>query len=99
MKMTKLINRTARKSLAAALTVAALTTLVAGATPAMAWDQQATEAQMDNELNYTATAGHRGFVNSEQFSGAYASARPSARIRGIGGGFRAPEHDFQLEGR
>jgi hypothetical protein len=96
--MNKLINRTARKSLAAALAVAALTTLVAGATPAKAWDQQATEAQMDNELNY-ATAGYPGPFNPQPRSGAYASARPSAHIRGIGGGFPALEHDFQLEGR
>jgi hypothetical protein len=95
MKMNKIINRTARKSLAAALTVAALTTLAAGATPAKASDQQATEAQLDNDLNYRA-AGYPGLFNPQPRSGAYASARPFAHIRGD---IPAAEHDFQLEGR
>src|SRR6266481_2540908 len=76
--MNKLINRTARKSLAAALTVAALTTLAASATAAKASDQQATEAQMDNDLNYRA-AGYPGLFNPQPRSGAYASARPDRK--------------------
>ena len=97
--MNKLINRTARKSLAAALTVAALTTLAAGATPAKASDQQATEAQMDNELNYGVAGRHRGVVSPQPWSGAYASANRSAHIRGIGRALPTPGRDFQLEGR
>ena len=80
------------------ITTLAMTALIAGATSAKAWDQQATDAQMDNELNYGA-AGYPGLFNPQPRSGAYASARPSAHIHGIGGGFPAPEHDFQLEGR
>jgi len=97
--MNKLITTTARKtfarSFAAALAVAAITAVMAGATTAKAWDQQATEAQMDNELSYRATQGNGYSVILQYPSGAYARANSPAHIRGI----RAPQRDFQLEGR
>jgi hypothetical protein len=94
--MNKLITTTARKTLArsftAVLAVAAMTAVTAGVSPAKAWDQQATEAQMDNELNHRAPGGY-----SQHLSGAYASARSPAHFRGIG--VPTSGRDFQLEGR
>lgn len=96
--MNKPITATARttlgRSFTAMLAVAAMTAVMAGVNTAKAWDQQATEAQMDNELNY----GAYGYsANSRHLSGAYASAHSPAHIRGFGAA--APQRDFQLEGR
>jgi len=97
--MNKLITTTARKTLArsftAVLAVAAMAVL-AGANTAKAWDQQATEAQMDNEANYRG-AGAYGYSVTPHLSGAYASARSPAHFRGIG--VPTSGRDFQLEGR
>jgi hypothetical protein len=97
--MNKLITTTARKTLsgsfAAMLAVAAMTTLTAGATPAKAWDQQATGAEMDSELSHTAT-GDYAYAPRHR-SGPYARAYAPAHTYsdGVGGSQR----DFQLEGR
>ncbi len=60
--MNKLITTTSRKTLArsftAMLALAAMTAVTAGVSTARAWDQQATEAQMDNELNQRAAGGY-----------------------------------------
>ena len=97
--MTKLIGTTARKTFArsftAALAVGAMAVL-AGANTAKAWDQQATEAQMDNEANYRG-AGAYGHSVTPHLSGAYASARSPAHFRGIG--VPTSGRDFQLGGR
>jgi len=96
--MNKLITATARKTLGrsftAMLAVAAVTTVMAGVTTAKAWDQQATEAQMDNELNH---GGYGYSATSRHLSGPYASAHSPAHIRSFGAA--APQRDFQLEGR
>ena len=98
--MNKLITATARKTLGrsftAVLAVAAMTVL-AGANTAKAWDQQATEAQMDNELNHRAAGGYATSADSRHLSGAYASAHSPAHVRGVG--VAVPQRDFQLEGR
>ena len=98
--MNKLITATARKTLArsfaAVLAVAAMTVL-AGASTAKAWDQQATEAQMDNELNHRAAGGYAYSADSRHLSGAYASAHSPAPIRDFGAAF--PQRDYQLGGR
>jgi hypothetical protein len=104
--MNKLITTTARKTLArsftAVLALAAMTAVTAGMSTARAWDQQATEAQMDNELNHQATGGYarhlsRGYAPHP--SGPYASAHSPAHFRGIGGAVPTQQRDFQLEGR
>jgi hypothetical protein len=96
--MTKLTRTTARKTFArsftAALAVAAMAVL-AGANTAKAWDQQATEAAMDNEGNHGG-AGAYGYSVTPHLSGAYASAYSRSHVRG---GFAAPQRDFQLQGR
>ena len=94
--MNKLITTTSRKTLArsftAMLALAAMTAVTAGVSTARAWDRQATEAQMDDELNQQAAGGY-----ARHLSGPYASAHSSAHFRGIGGATR--QRDFQLEGR
>jgi uncharacterized membrane protein len=101
--MNKLITTTARKTLARSFTVAlalaAITAVTAGVNTANAWDQQATEAQMDNELNYGVNGGYRYSAHTGHLSGAYASARSGARFRGNGGAAPTWQRDFQLEGR
>ena len=96
--MNKLITTTSRKTLARSFTImlalAAMTAVTAGVSTARAWDQQATEAQMDNELNQRAAGGY-----APHLSGAYASAHSSAHFRGIGGAIPTRQRDFQLEGR
>jgi hypothetical protein len=96
--MNKLITTPARKTLArsftAVLAVAAMTAVTAGISTARAWDQQATEAQMDNELNQRAAGGY-----SRHLSGAYDSAYSPAHARGNGGAVPTFQRDFQLEGR
>jgi hypothetical protein len=96
--MNKLITTTSRKMLArsftAMLALATMTAVTAGVSTARAWDQQATEAQMDNELNQRAAGGY-----ARHLSGPYASAHSSAHFRGIGGAVPARQRDFQLEGR
>jgi hypothetical protein len=98
--MTKLIRTTDRKTFArsftAALAIAAMTVL-AGANTAKAWDQQASEAQMDNEDNYRAAGAYGYSAVPRHLSGAYASAHSHWHIRGSGAG--VPQRDFQLEGR
>jgi hypothetical protein len=98
LNMNKLITTTARKTLGrsftAVLAVAAMTAVTAGVNTAKAWDHQATEAQMDNELNYRGAGGH-----SRHLSGPYASARSPAHFRGIDVGGPTSQRDFQLEGR
>lgn len=64
--MNKVITTTARKTFTA-LTVAAIMGVMGGVKTAKALDQQATEAQMDNEINHRAAAGY-GYL----LSGAYA---------------------------
>ncbi|HEX4553159.1 MAG TPA: hypothetical protein VH249_04185 [Xanthobacteraceae bacterium] len=99
--MNKLITTTARKTLsrsfAALLAVAAMTAVTASA--AKAWDQQATEAQMDNELNYGVTGGYGHSAHARHPSGPYASARSPAHFRGIDPAAPSWQRDFQLEGR
>src|SRR5712671_6054750 len=96
--MNKLITTPARKTLArsftAMLAVAAMTAVTAGVNTAKAWDQQATEAQMDNELNYRGAGGY-----SRHLSGPYASTRSPTHFRGIDVGRPTSQRDFQLEGR
>jgi hypothetical protein len=98
--MNKLITATARKtraqSFASIVAIAAMAVL-AGANTAKAWDQQATEAQMDNEDNYRAAGGYAYSPSSRHRSGAYARAHSPAHIRGFGGA--VPQRDFQLGGR
>ncbi len=98
--MNKLIGAIARKtftrSFTAALAIAAITPL-AGANTAKAWDQQATEAQMDNEDNYRGAGAYGYSVVPRHPPGAYASANSRWHIRG--NGVAAPQRDFQLEGR
>jgi hypothetical protein len=98
--MNKLITATAPKTLgrsfAAMLAVAAMTVL-AGANTAKAWDQQATEAQMDNEINHHVAGGYAYAASSRHVSGAYASAHAPAHIRGFG--VAGPQRDFQMGGR
>ena len=96
--MTTFSTVTTRGTLAAALTVAAVIALTAGATTAKAWDQQATEAEMSTELTYRVLGPHH------YSSGPYASANP--RERGFGGGTSVPyaadapaDSAFQLQGR
>ena len=88
--MNKLITTTSRKTLARSFTVmlalAAMTAVTAGVSTARAWDQQATEAQMDNELNHQATGGYARHLSggyARHPSGPYASAHPHARSSGI----------------
>ena len=99
--MNKLITTTTRKTLArsfaALLAVAAMTAVTAST--AKAWDQQATEAQMDNELNYGVNGGYGYSADARDLSGAYASARSRAHFRGNGGSVPTWQRDFQLEGR
>jgi hypothetical protein len=96
--MNKLITTTARKTLsgsfAAMLAVAAVTALTAGTTPAKAWDQQATGAEMDSELSHAA-AGNYAYAPRHR-SGPYARAYGPAHIYNDVG---ASQRDFQLEGR
>ena len=96
--MNKLIATTSRKTLArsftAMLALAAMTAVTAGVSTARAWNQQATEAQMDNELNQRAAGGY-----ARHLSGPYASAHSPAHFRGIGGAVPTRQRDFQLEGR
>ena len=98
--MNKLITATARKTLGrsftAALAIAAMTVL-AGANTAKAWDQQATEAQMDNEINHRAADGYAYSAGSRHLSGAYAGTHSPAHIRGFD--VAVPQRDFQLGGR
>jgi hypothetical protein len=61
-------------SFAAALTLAAMIALMAGAKTAKAWDQQATGEQMNYELSYRVLQG--GNAVRQHPSGAYASANP-----------------------
>jgi hypothetical protein len=101
--MNKLITTTARKTFApsfvAVLALAAVTAVTAGVSTAKAWDQQATEAQMDNELNYGVNGGYGYSAHARHLSGAYASARSRAHFRGNGGSVPTWQRDFQLEGR
>jgi len=94
--MTKLsaIRKTFARSFTATLAVAAMAVL-AGSNAAKAWDQQATDAQMDNEDNYRAAGAYA--YSPRHLSGAYASTRSRWHVRG--NGFVAPQRDFQLEGR
>jgi hypothetical protein len=98
--MTKLTRTTDTKTFArsftAALAVAAMTVL-AGANTAKAWDQQATEAQMDNEDNYRALGAYGHSAVPRHLSGAFASAHSQSHIRDFGD--VVPQRDFQLEGR
>src|ERR1700722_19026225 len=55
-----------------ALAAAPLTAALAGATPAAAWDPQATSAEIDNSLNYHAATPYAGITTYP--SGAYAAA-------------------------
>jgi hypothetical protein len=64
-------------SAAAALTLAAVIALMAGAKTAKAWDQQATDDQMSYELSYRALQA--GNAPRHTPSGAYASANPHLR--------------------
>ena len=76
-------------SFAAALTLAAMIAMMAGAKTAKAWDQQATGEQMNYELSYRALQG----ANAPRLhtSGAYASANPHPR----GSTYRgSPEESF-----
>jgi hypothetical protein len=93
--MNKLITTTSRKTLARSFAaVLALAAMTAGVSTARAWDQQATEAQMDNELNQRAAGGY-----ARHPSGPYASAHSAGHFRGIGGAVPTRQRDFQLEGR
>ena len=96
--MTTFSTVTTRGTLAAALTVAAVIAVMADATTAKAWDQQAIEAQMSTELSYRVLGSHH------YSSGPYASVNP--RERGFGGGTSVPYAadapggiDFQPQGR
>jgi uncharacterized membrane protein len=60
----------------AALTLAAVLALMAGAKTAKAWDQQATDAQMSTELSYRVVHGQTVDRNA---SGPYASANSHRR--------------------
>jgi hypothetical protein len=95
--MNKLITTMARgtlaRSIATVLAVAAIA-VTAGMSTAKAWDQQATEAQMDDELNQRAAGAY-----SRHLSGPYASAHSPGRFRGIGVAIPPAQRDFQLEGR
>ena len=84
------------RSFTAALAIAAITPL-AGANTAKAWDQQATEAQMDNEDNYRAAGAYGYSVVPRHPSGAY--NRANSRWHSRGNDVAAPQRDFQLEGR
>ena len=55
-----------------ALAAGALTAALAGATPAAAWDPQATSAEIDNSLNYHAAIPYAGITTYPP--GAYAAA-------------------------
>jgi hypothetical protein len=79
-------------TVSAALTVAAILGLAAGAKTAKAWDQQATDAAMSSELSHRAA---QGLAPRHSWSGAYASAH--SYQRGVGSGIG--RRDFQLEGR
>ena len=71
------------------ITTLAMTALIAGATSAKAWDQQATDDQMAYSLSKQA-AGN--------FGAAYASATAPARIHAPR--VKVPsQEDFQLQGR
>ena len=82
--MTRLIGANTRKifarSFAAALAVGAMAVL-AGANTAKAYDQQATEAQMDNEDNYRGAGAYSHVVTPRHLSG----VRANARSRGFEG--------------
>jgi hypothetical protein len=80
----------------AALTVAATLALMVGAKTAKASDQQATEAQMSDELSYRAAQGN-GILMRQYPSGAFASTRSHAH--GDGSRSTLQQRDFQLEGR
>jgi hypothetical protein len=74
--MTKIIGNFGRNTRTVRWTIAlaagAFATAMAAATPAAAWDPQATSAEMDNSLNYHATAPYAGITTYP--SGAYAAA-------------------------
>jgi hypothetical protein len=97
-------------SFTAAVTLAAMIGLMAGAKTAKAWDQQATGEQMNYELSYRALQG--GNAPRQYPSGAYASANPHPRgptYRGSAEEFSGTSvpydpdgpgyNDFQLQGR
>ena len=96
--MNKLITTTSRKTLArsftAMLALAAMTAVTAGVSTARAWDQQATEAQMDNELNYRGAGGY-----SRHLSGAYASSAEATHVPVSMGWVPAELNDVQMYGR
>ena len=90
--MTKIVDDFGRKTptdrWTIALAAGALAAVVAAATPAAAWDPQATAAEIDNSLNYHAAASYDGAPMYR--SGAYAAAPrrhradSSASTRGAG---------------
>jgi hypothetical protein len=84
-------------SFTATLMLAAVIAVMAGAKTAKAWDQQATEDEMNSELVYRPAPGHGAPVLHQVPSGAF--ARANSHEHGFGSGVAIPQHDFQLEGR
>jgi len=86
-------RNTHKSSWKIAVVVGALATMAAGAMPAVALDQQATEAQMDDAANRQATGSYAsayGYVPAPHRSGPYASARPERPAAAV-----KPHKDFQ----
>jgi hypothetical protein len=82
----------ARRAAAAMLAVGMIAT-AAGTTTAWARDHQATDAQVDDEINHLFTQRH----SPDPFNGAYDWVQPRAGLRGTG--FVSPQRDFQMQGR
>jgi hypothetical protein len=75
--MTKLGRATRAGAFTAMLAIIGVTSVMTGVKTARAWDQQASEATVDDEINRQAAGQGRVVVLR---SGAYASARRDRRV-------------------
>lgn len=81
------------RSAAVALIAAGMIGTMAGSTAAWARDHQATDMQLDAELNNLFTQRYR----PDPLAGAYDWVQPRSGLHGIE--FVSPQRDFQLQGR
>ena len=72
----------------------ALVVVMAGATPALAWDPQATSAQIDTALSHQAYPSD-AYASARYSSGAYASAAATTTRRSRSGPYASARRDQQ----